>query len=304
MSEQEAITGQATPVAAPAATDTATPPVQATEAGNAPAPVTASTETSSADVAAPIPVAPAPQTEEPIVPTPAQTASQSSESVATGPNAAPVSESAPEPAAADAPQAPVSAPAPAPTSAVPPVQAAEAQTPPVPTAPAPQPAADTPSQAATPSVSAAAAAPAQDHYFARLDYLLSNYVSTMVPGKMLSLQDGINTQRSLLELFRHVLGADTTKAKQAFETMFATINQHRNTVFAESNVYRYFSALKDRLTKKEFELHQQLTHLFINAANPSTREAMMKQIDMNKLSENLDSHKQFMNLSAFFSNRL
>ncbi len=146
-------------------------------------------------------------------------------------------------------------------------------------------------------------APVVDHYFARLDYLISNYVTNMAPGRMMTAQDGANLQRSLLDTFRHVLGADPTKAKQAFEILFSTINKYRDTVFAETNVYRYFSVVKSKLAPVEFELFSQLVHLFINASNPSTREVVMKQIDINKLAKNLDSNKQFMNLAAYFGNR-
>ncbi len=278
MSEQEPSVVQSD--ATQETTESVNAPVQATEAGNAPESVTASTEETSAEVAAPLPSAAETQTDEPNESTPEQTASQPSGVAAEGPSADPVPEPVPEPAVSVDAQAPVSAPEQPTTQAVETVQAAE------------------PAPATTPVPSAT------DHYFLRLDYLINNYISTMVPGKMLSQQDAINTQRSLLEMFRHVLGADITKAKTAFEVLFSAINKHRDTVFAESNVYRYFGSLKTKLSPKEFELFNQLTHLFISAANPSTREAMMKQIDLNVLARNLDNNKQFMNLSAFFNNRL
>lgn len=210
-------------------------------------------------------------------------------------------DSAPAAPSAPAPVAPVVTATPTPAPAEPaPVQpvvtpAPVAPAPAEPVAPAPAPVAPVAPATATPT---APVAPTSS-YFSRLEYMLEQYVTNMAPGKTQTPQSGAANQRSLLGIYTHVLSADAADVKQAFDLLLGKIQQYRSTVFSETMVYRFFDKLN--LGQQESKLFEQLTHLFINTANPASRAAALQQISLNQVAKNLSVPKHLTNLSTYYS---
>lgn len=169
---------------------------------------------------------------------------------------------------------------------------------PKPPAPKPTPVKPTP---AAPK-SAFASAPVQATKSAAELVLVDNldeYVKKMAPGVSHVGNEGAAQQVKLFRTIQTVLRQEGAQFTRMFSELLAVVHRHRDTVFHERYLYRYFDAMA--LTSQERRNFERVLNLLITTANPATRGKATKQVDIDATMTGFKNPEMHQRVVGFYS---
>lgn len=119
---------------------------------------------------------------------------------------------------------------------------------------------------------------------------LSNYLKGMSPNVQISNEDGVTRQVLLYRTFQVVLRSEGAEFFKNLDLLLGFIAAHRNTLFSETNAFRFFQNI--RLPSTDRKVFERLLNLFISTAVRETRQLALKQVDMARTVEGLSAVQQ------------
>lgn len=110
---------------------------------------------------------------------------------------------------------------------------------------------------------------------------LNTYVEDMKPGKPMTGDTGVVKQHQLWRtIFSTIENAPVDQFKSLWSIILAFFHEHASGAFHESYVYRFSEHWKH--SKMELDGFQRIINLIKVSADPKTRNATTKQVDLDK----------------------
>lgn len=127
---------------------------------------------------------------------------------------------------------------------------------------------------------------------------LDAYINGMKPGRSHQPNEGVTLQTQFYRLIQNIMRMDGQDFVKFWGELLAAVNENIDGVFSERYVYRYVNMMtippNDR---KNFE---RIINLLITTANPATRKAAYKQVDLEATLVGFGSAEIHQRVAAFY----
>ena len=107
---------------------------------------------------------------------------------------------------------------------------------------------------------------------------INEYLEKMAPGRSHTGNAGELLQLKFYRTLSTILRLEGSEFARVFSWLLLTVNAHREGVFHERYVFRYFDAIN--LTNPERRNFERLVNMLITTCNPKTRNRTIKQVDI------------------------
>lgn len=129
---------------------------------------------------------------------------------------------------------------------------------------------------------------------------LNNYLTYMAPGRSHSGNEGVINQVGLYRTIQTILRLKGNDFNNAYGQLLAVVNENIKGHFSERYLFRYFDRLNiPAQDQKNFE---RILNLIVTTANPGTRQAAIKQVDLAATLEGFRDHEMEQRVIAFYTN--
>lgn len=128
---------------------------------------------------------------------------------------------------------------------------------------------------------------------------MENYVAKMTPGVSHNGNEGVQLQTKFYRTLQTVLRLKGSDFFKAYGLVLETANLHRNSVFHERFVFRYFDGLT--IPNNDRRNFERLVHLIITTCNPATRSKTMKQVDIVGVMEGFNNEEMTQKVLGFYN---
>jgi hypothetical protein len=129
--------------------------------------------------------------------------------------------------------------------------------------------------------------------------IINSYISDMAPGIKMTQVDGAKHQEYLWNLIKNVVNLDPEEFKKAWTVLLAFFNNYADGVFNDRYVFRFFEVVN--LDPASIAGFQNILNLIKLTAEPSTRAASLKQVDLEKTTNKGFTEKAKQNIMSFYS---
>lgn len=131
------------------------------------------------------------------------------------------------------------------------------------------------------------------------DASLEDYITNMDPKRPISASEGAAWQVRLWRLIQGVMKKEGSDFHAYYGDMLKKINEHRDGVFHERSVFRFFDTIA--LPAQERTNFQNMLHLMITTADPAKRNHSIKQVDLAKVTQGFRDEQTRQKLESFYS---
>ena len=128
---------------------------------------------------------------------------------------------------------------------------------------------------------------------------LDNYVKNMARNVPQTSSSGAMYQVGLYRTFQKFLSLEAVEFKAGMDTLLGVIYANRDDVFNDSNPFRFNESTTLRDTDRK--LFNRLLNLFIVAAAPATRKAVVERVNLHETIKLLPTEQSKQLLIAYFS---
>ena len=128
---------------------------------------------------------------------------------------------------------------------------------------------------------------------------LDNYVKNMARNVPQTSSSGAMYQVGLYRTFQKFLSLEAAEFKAGMDTLLGVIYANRDDVFNDSNPFRFNESTTLRDTDRK--LFNRLLNLFIVAAAPATRKAVVERVNLHETIKLLPTEQSKQLLIAYFS---
>ena len=128
---------------------------------------------------------------------------------------------------------------------------------------------------------------------------LDNYVKNMARNVPQTSSSGAMYQVGLYRTFQKFLSLEAAEFKAGMDTLLGVIYANRDDVFNDSNPFRFNESTTLRDTERK--LFNRLLNLFIVAAAPATRKAVVERVNLHETIKLLPTEQSKQLLIAYFS---
>lgn len=129
--------------------------------------------------------------------------------------------------------------------------------------------------------------------------IINSYMNDMAPGIKMTQADGAKHQESLWNLIKNVVNLEPEEFKKAWAVLLAFFNNYADGVFNDRYVFRFFEVVN--LDPASIAGFQNILNLIKLTAEPSTRTASLKQVDLEKTTNKGFTEKAKQNIMSFYS---
>jgi len=129
---------------------------------------------------------------------------------------------------------------------------------------------------------------------------LNEYIEKMKPGRAHTGNEGPTTQLKLYRTIQTVLRQQGSEFTRSFNELLKTVHEHRDGVFHERYLFRYFDAIA--LTGSERRNFERMLNLLLTTCNPATRSKTVKQVDLDATMEGFKNSEMHQRVIGFYTN--
>lgn len=129
---------------------------------------------------------------------------------------------------------------------------------------------------------------------------LQDYVATMKPGVPMTAGQGVLYQRKLWNCIQLTLRQENSEFIRHYAELLRVVkeNRHRQGVFNERYVYRFFSELN--LGAEELSNFRRLVNLLLCTCDIGSRHLALRQIDMRTTLAGIVDEQQRQRIASFY----
>lgn len=128
---------------------------------------------------------------------------------------------------------------------------------------------------------------------------LDNYIETMKPGIAHHGNEGASQQVRLFRTIQTILRQKGSDFNAMFGQLLSLIHEHRQDVFNERYLFRYFDQLS--LTSRERRNFERLLSLFIDTCDPKLRNKVSERVDISAVMEGYGDNEAQQRVMSFYT---
>ena len=128
---------------------------------------------------------------------------------------------------------------------------------------------------------------------------LDQYIKAMKPGVAHHGNDGPSQQVRLFRTIQSVLRQTGPDFNALFGELLRLINEHRQDVFHERYLFRYFDTLS--LTNRERKNFERILSLLIDTCDPKFRSKAFQRVDINAVMEGFNDTEVHQRVMSFYT---
>lgn len=140
---------------------------------------------------------------------------------------------------------------------------------------------------------------ATDPWLADIEKRLNSYIAAMGSNVMQNEFTGSAQQAALLRTYRAILAGTREQATVGLNLLLQKFLEQRHDVFSPTSINRFSAGIK--ISRTDLSLFHHLNNLFMVTADPKSRLAALKQIDLRKITVALGDDSQGNNLMEFYT---
>jgi hypothetical protein len=128
---------------------------------------------------------------------------------------------------------------------------------------------------------------------------LLEYLEKMAPGRSHNGNAGELLQLKFYRTIQTILRLEGSEFTKTFSKLLLLINEHRQGVFHERYVFRYFDGIN--LTNPERRNFERIVNLIITTCNPKTRKQTMRQVDIDATMQGFKNGAMHQRVMEFYT---